>query len=199
MTIKKLKKLLVAFNNLVGPDYNKSIVYMVGPKGAFTILIECVNAIPKDNSSFSRLEKFIMLMSLFEENSLHFLKKAEAFYTHKQSIEIAACMQRFIVLLQCCGLDKYKHKEHKTFIKYDGRVLLLLSRYRHFPETISFFEKQQKSATGIDSYSVKDFDLEVQGFLQGQINILQDDYARLQSLFPQKIKGKKGKKAKKKK
>jgi hypothetical protein len=189
-------KLQTAVRKFMGRDYPQVIRYMIGPKGAFTILMEYVDAIPKDISSFAKLEKFIVLMGIFEEHSLHFLKKAERFYVRKESSDVGACIERLVVLLQRCGLEKYKHKGHKTFVKYDGRIVLLFSPYWNFPESVAFFQEQQKSAKGSHKLIVKDLEWDVQDFLKRKMGILKDDYHRLQLLFPQETKKKQEKKKK---
>jgi hypothetical protein len=189
MAKEKILKLFAALRKLVGRDYAKTISYMVGPHGAFTVLIECIDNIPKDISTFARLERFIKIMSIFEENSLHFLKKAESSY--KKNSAISSCLNRLLIVIIRCGQDKYKHKEHKTFVKYDGRTVYLISPYMHFPEPISFFEGQQKTAKGAHKCIVKDLEWEVQDFLKRKTQILKDDYHRLHKLFPQKTKTKK--------
>lgn len=183
---RTIKNALTRFR---GRNHDKNIENMIGPEGAFTILIEHIDAIDADLTPFYRLEKLVILVGIFQDFGLEMLKKAQKFFALQSVKEDdahakkAQCISALITLFAVCGKDCYKAKEHLTFIKYNGKDVLYMPSFYHFAKPIPGIENCMKKATDMLMYSYKNFEEDVIHFLSQKVLAIKKDYAVLQSLY----------------
>ena len=179
-----LERLKVSLRQLMGRNYDSTIKEMLGPEGALTILIESVDAIYEPNP-FRKLEKFVVLMGIYEDFGLRFLRRAVKYYESFETLESqekTACLKRLVTVLIDCGKDKYKEEGNTTFIKYKGKNIFYHPAFLHSPQGVEYFEGNNLSA-GTDKYQYADFEKHMKAFKKEQMGILKDNYQKLKDIY----------------
>ncbi|MEI8092349.1 MAG: hypothetical protein WCG98_09610 [bacterium] len=185
---KRMKRLQDVLTKLVGRTYDKKMKELLSDEGAFAVLIQNLEAI-KARNEFTHLEQFIILMGMFQQFSWRFLRRARLVYLKAskkagdQNSQKAECLEALIVLLAVCGNDRYKRKEHISFVKYDGGTVLLWPEFMHQPNTPSFFEKDKKKAKGLIKGSYANLEADIHNFIKVKTTSLKKDLQALKKLY----------------